>query len=114
MSTTSILPRRSRRARVARGDASVFERWARAGVERRLEGLVDGRIRVVGRSQVQGIRTQALALQLLELSAHLCAGGAYARERPFQRWHERVRFADGEEALPDSGQVQVIHGSFGF
>lgn len=47
MSTTSILPRRSRRARVARGDASVFERWARAGVERRLEGLVDGRIRVV-------------------------------------------------------------------
>lgn len=53
MSTTTILPRGSRRAHGSRRHASLFERWARTGVERRLERLVDGRIRVVDEDGVR-------------------------------------------------------------
>ncbi len=46
MSTTSILPSDARRVRASGRGPSLFERWAKAGVERRLADLVGGRVRV--------------------------------------------------------------------
>ena len=46
MSTTTILPQRSRPIRPAGPRSSTFQKWARAGVHHRLQGLVGGRVRV--------------------------------------------------------------------
>ncbi|MCR9093915.1 MAG: cyclopropane-fatty-acyl-phospholipid synthase family protein [bacterium] len=45
-STASILPRPSRRIRPARRQPSLFQRWAKTAIDRRLEGLVGGPVRI--------------------------------------------------------------------